>query len=179
MSRANELASQYLSFIDSLNSTATYVTDKMPQNFLFLGTAELLFPDSRIIHCTRDPIDTCLSCFMTDFAAKEQIGYDLKQLAATYRDYQRLMEHWKHVLKLPILDVRYEDVVADLNGQTRRMLDFLELPFDERCLKYYENKRVSATASLAQVRKPIYATSIGRWKKYEKHAGPLLPLLHD
>ena len=147
MSRANELAGKYLEKINSLNTTATYVTDKMPDNFLYLGSAQLLLPQCRVIHCVRDPRDTCLSCYMTDFGSQNAYSFDLNHVAGYYRDYARLMEHWKLVLDLPILDVRYEDLIADQTGQTRRMLEFLELPWDDRCLKFHESKRFPATAS--------------------------------
>jgi hypothetical protein len=177
VSRANQLASTYLDRIYELNSTAHYVTDKMPENFLFLGTAELLFPNCRVIHCVRDPRDTCLSCHMTDFASGKDFSRNLGHLARYYQDYARLMEHWKKVLTIQVLDVRYEDLVADPAGQTRRMLEFLELPWDDQCLKYHQNKRHVATASREQVRQPIYSSSLGRWKHYEKHIPELLALV--
>jgi tetratricopeptide (TPR) repeat protein len=179
MIRADELAKTYLDKIESLNSTATYVTDKMPDNYLYLGTVQMLLPESKVIHCIRDPRDTCLSCYMTDFGSQNAFSFDLNHLASYYRDYQRLMEHWKLVLDLRILEVRYEDVIADQAGQTRRMLEFLELPWDDRCMKFHESKRMVATSSRDQVRRPIYSSSVGRWKHYEKHLGPLLPLAAD
>ncbi len=179
VSRANELASSYLSRIGALNSTATYVTDKMPENFLFLGTAQLLLPNCRIIHCIRDPRDTCLSCYFTDFASGKNFSSNLSHLASYYRDYARLMVHWKSVLNLPILDVRYEDLVSDQVGQTKRMLDFLDLPWDENCQNYHKNTRHVATASRDQVRRPVYSSSIGRWKHYEKHIPELMGLVQS
>lgn len=177
LGRANRLAAQYLAAIDALDRDATYVTDKQPLNFLILDTVELLFPRSRVIHCVRGPLDTCLSCFMTNFDQYNPFKFDLAHLGAYYRDYLRLMEHWKKVLTVPILEVRYEDLVLDTRGQVRRILEFLELPWDERCLKYYQNDRPVKTASLDQVRKPIYTASIGRWKHYEKHLAPLIAAL--
>ncbi|MGE5608111.1 MAG: tetratricopeptide repeat-containing sulfotransferase family protein [Bacillota bacterium] len=176
--RANKLANAYLSAIASLNSTATYVTDKMPHNFLYLGLIAILFPDCHVIHCTRNPLDTCLSCYMTHFANGHDYTHDLAHLGAFYRDYQRLMTHWKQVLNFPMLEVRYEDVVSDLQGQTRRMLEFLELPWDERCLSFHKNKRPVSTASREQVRRPIYASSVARWKRYEPHLAPLIASLN-
>ncbi|HET6247427.1 MAG TPA: sulfotransferase [Tepidisphaeraceae bacterium] len=176
VNRANQLAERYLSRITAMNSTATYLTDKMPQNFLFLGTAELLLPDCRVIHCIRDPRDTCLSCYFTDFASGKNFSFDPGHLARYYRDYLRLMEHWKKVLKLPILDVHYEEVVSDQASQTRRILEFLNLPWDEKCQQFHENKRHVATASREQVRRPVYSTSVGRWRHYEKHIPELMTL---
>lgn len=172
----DDLAADYLSTIQSLNARATYVTDKMPKNFLLLGMVELLLPDIHVIHCMRDARDTCLSCYFTDFGTRHDFTFNLGDLASVYRDYRRVMAHWKNVLTLPILDVRYEDLVADQEGQTRRMLNFLALPWDDRCLAFHQNKRMVATASRDQVRRPLYASSVGRWKHYEKHIGELLAL---
>lgn len=174
---ANQFASLYLDRIAALDNGAGYVTDKNPRNFLFLGAAELLLPGCRVIHCIRDPRDTCLSCYFTDFKPGSGFKYNLSDLAQYYRDYARLMAHWKSVLDLPILDVRYEELVADPAAQTRRMLDFLELPWDDRCLMFHQNKRVVTTASRDQVRRPIYSSSVGRWKHYERHIPELLTLM--
>ena len=133
-------------------------------------------PIITVIHCIRDPRDTCLSCFLTNFDLGNAFSNDLAHLASYYRDYQRQMRHWKDVLSVPMLDVRYEEVVADPRGQTRRVLDFLNLPWDERCLAFHENQRVVNTASRDQVRRPMYSSSVGRWKKYEKNIGELLGL---
>ena len=175
--RANRLAAEYLSVIDALDKDATYVTDKMPLNVLGLELVELLLPGSRVVHCVRDPIDTCLSCYLTGFAAANEFSFDLGHLGAYYRDYRRLADHWKKVLSLPMLEVRYQDVVFDTEEEVRRMLDFLELPWDERCLNFYENPRRVATASEEQVRRPVYTSSVGRWKNYEKHLPELLQAL--
>jgi Flp pilus assembly protein TadD len=161
----NQLAALYLDRIDALNSTAAYVTDKMPANFQFLGEAELLLPQCRVVHCV--------------FSVANDYSFDLSHLAQTYREYVRLMDHWKKVLDIPILDVRYEELVADPAGQTRRMLDFLNLPWDENCLNCHLNRRQVATASRDQVRKPIYTSSVGRWKNYEKHIPQLLGLVGE
>src|SRR5205823_3506901 len=133
----DRVAREYLAGINALNSTATYVTNKMPQNYEFLGLIEILLPQSRVIHCSRDARDTCLSCFLTDFDIGNAFSLNLGTLASYYRDYRRLMKNWKEVLTLPVLDVQYEEVVGDLPGQTRRMLEFLELPWDERCVQFH------------------------------------------
>jgi Tfp pilus assembly protein PilF len=177
LARANRLAAQYLSDIDAIDKTAAHVTDKQPLNFLILDLVELLFPRSRVIHCVRNPLDTCLSCYLTNFEVPNAFKFDLGHLGAYYRDYQRLMEHWRQVLTVPILDVRYEDLVLDTRGQVRRVLEFLDLPWDDHCLRYYESERTVRTASLDQVRKPIYTSSIGRWKHYEQHLAPLIAAL--
>jgi tetratricopeptide (TPR) repeat protein len=175
--RANRLAAEYLSAIDALDKDATYVTDKMPLNVLGLELVQLLLPGSRVIHCVRDAIDTCLSCYLTGFSVANEFTFDLAHLGAYYRDSARLVAHWKKVLSLPVLEVRYQDVVLDTEEETRRMLEFLDLPWDERCLRFYENPRRVATASEDQVRRPVYTSSIGRWKNYERHLPDLLQAL--
>jgi len=172
--RANRLATSYLSVINAINSVATYVTDKMPLNLLNLELVELLLPGCHVIYCTRNPLDTCLSCYMTDFAVGNEYKYDLGHTGAYLRDTVRLMDHWKKTLSLPILEMRYEDLVLDTEGQSRRLLEFLKLPWEEQCLDFHRNKRVLRTASEDQVRRPIYTSSIGRWKHYEAHLGPLI-----
>jgi Flp pilus assembly protein TadD len=183
ITRANRLAQQYLSAAGAgIDSAAggpeiTGVTDKQPLNFLLLDLVELLFPHCRIIHCVRNAIDTCLSCYLTNFEQCNEFKFDLAHLGGYYRDYRRLMEHWKKVLTVPVLEVRYEDVVLDAEGQTNRMLEFLNLPWDERCMRPHESDRRVRTASLDQVRRPIYTSSINRWKHYEKHLGELIAAL--
>lgn len=169
VAHANQMAEQYLSAIAERNASADYVIDKLPVNFRELWLIQVLFPGARIIHCIRDPRDTCLSCYMTDFANGNEFARDLRYLGKFYRDYQRLMEHWVRVLDLPILHVRYEQVVEDVEGQARQMLEFLQLPWDERCLRFYENARHVSTASKDQVRRPIYGSSVGRWRNYQNH----------
>jgi Flp pilus assembly protein TadD len=175
--RADELAARYLSVIEPMNLAARYVTDKMPTNFLHLGLIELMFPDSRIIHCVRNPLDTCLSCYTSNFANGNEFAFELSHLGPYYREYGRMMDHWRQVLTLPMLEVRYEDVVLDTEGQVRRMLEFLGLPWDPRCLKFHENPRPVQTSSKDQVTRPIYVSSIGRWKFYERHLGELIASL--
>jgi tetratricopeptide (TPR) repeat protein len=170
---ADGMAQIYLGPLSNLNPKAERITDKMPLNFLHLGLISMLMPGARIIHCRRDPLDICLSCYMTQFSHGNGFKYDLAHLGQFYRDYERLMAHWKSVLELQILDVNYEDLIADADGQSRRMIEFLGLPWDDRCTRFYETKRSVATASVQQVRNPIYKSSQQRWKNYEKHLGPL------
>lgn len=175
--QANRLAATYLAGISTIDGDATYVTDKMPTNFALLGLIATLFPDSHVIHCTRHPLDTCLSCYMASFVSGQPYARDLTDLGTYYRDYHRFMVHWKMSLHYPVIEVSYEELVRDQEGQTRRLLELLDLPWDDRCLRYYEAKRRVATASRDQVRKPIYASSIGRWKSYEKHLAELIAAL--
>jgi tetratricopeptide (TPR) repeat protein len=174
---ANELAQRYLSEIEGLDSHARYVTDKMPSNFLGLELVEMLLPGCKVIQCFRSPLDGCLSCYMTNFAIANEFKLDLGHIGAYQRDYRRLMDHWKKVLTLPILEVRYEDLVLDTEGQVRRILNFLDLPWDDACLNFHKSRRPVRTASEDQVRRPIYTSSVGRWKHYESHLGPLFAAL--
>ena len=170
----DELADEYLRPLEALAPHAARIINKLPTNFMHLGMVKLLFPMARVIYCRRDPLDTCLSCYMTDFAGGHDYSNALQSLAHYFQWSQGMMEHWKAVLDLSILEVRYEDVVDDLEGQTRRMVEFLDLPWDDRCLRFHENKRFVATASNEQVRLPIYKSSLGRWRHYQRHLGPLI-----
>jgi tetratricopeptide (TPR) repeat protein len=170
---ANELAADYLETIRAIRPSAARFTEKTPWNSLHLGLIALLLPRARVIHCRRDPMDTGLSCFMTDFAHGNNFSFDLASIAHFQKQTDRLMAHWKSVLDLPILEVDYERVVKDLEGQTRRLLEFVGLPWDERCVRFHENPRAVTTASQAQVRRPIYASSVGRWRHYVKWLEPL------
>ena len=167
------LAARYLNRLALLSREARYITDKMPQNFLALGLIALLFPNARVVHCRRDPMDTCLSCYFHDFTGYHPYVYRLANLGFYYRQYQRLMRHWQAVLPLPILEVVYEDLVADPEAGTRRLLTFCDLPWDDRCLRFYESRRIVHTSSYQQVRKPIYRSSLGRWRHYAAHLEPL------
>jgi tetratricopeptide (TPR) repeat protein len=173
----NQLAAKYSAQLDEISSGERIVTDKMLNNFFRLGFISLLFPDARIIHSRRDPLDTCLSCYFHNFASAHPYTNDFDSLVNYYHNYRRLMQHWREALSLPILDVDYEKLVADQGGETRRMIDFLGLDWDDRCLQYYKNKRVAVTASSAQVQQPIYQGSVGRWKHYEKYLAPLKAVL--
>jgi tetratricopeptide (TPR) repeat protein len=170
------LADKYLERLSVLApDTAKRVTDKMPGNYLHLGLIALLFPAARIIHCIRDPMDTCLSCYFQSFirANNHQYSYDLKHLGCAYRQYERMMAHWESVLDLPIMNVSYESLVTNQEQATRDLLAFCGLSWNDKCLRFYEAKRMVVTASYDQVRRPLYKSSIGRWKHYERHLEPL------
>jgi tetratricopeptide (TPR) repeat protein len=153
------------------------VTDKSPQNLHYLGLLELLFPHSKVIVCRRDPRDTCLSCYFCDFAGAHPYTYDLADLGFAYRMHERLIDHWQNALSLPILTVPYEEVVDDQERMTRQLLAFCGLPWSEACLRFHRDPRAVHTASLDQVRQPIYRSSIGRWRHYERHLAPLIDAL--
>ncbi len=166
-------ARRYLKMLDDLASGQSRISDKMPVNFLHLGLVERMLPGARVIHCTRDPMDTCLSCFFQGFSPSLSFAFDLEHLGRFYRDYRRLMEHWEHTLDLPILTIPYEQMVEDQEQMTRSMLDFVGLPFDEACLRFHESERVQMTSSNEQVRRPIYRTSVRRHEHYAPHLEPL------
>ena len=173
------LAKRYLALAGEQAGTATRITDKMPANFLWLGLIAQMFPHARVIHCLRDPRDTCLSIYFQLFTQAHPYASDLGDLAFYYRGYERMMTHWRAVLDLPMLEVRYEQLVADQEGQTRAMLDFLGLPWDDACLAFHQSKRATATASWDQVRQPVYTRSLQRWRNYQAHIGPLIDEFGD
>ena len=169
-----ELAARYDDELMRLAPQAARVTDKMPSNFFWAGLIHLAFPHAAIIHTVRDPLDTCLSCFSKLFIEDHPYAYDLGELGRFYKRYENLMAHWHAVLPPGrILDVRYEDVVADLENQARRVVTHCGLDWDERCLAFHRHARPVRTASLAQVRQPIYGTAVGRARAYEVFLGPL------
>jgi hypothetical protein len=156
------------------------VTDKLPENFIYLGLIATLFPSAKIVHCRRNPLDTCASCYTQNFANPSySFTLDLGDLGFFYREYERLMAHWRRVLPKPMFEVQYEELIADQEAVSRRLIAFCGLDWDERCLSFHANPRAVQTASMFQVRKPIYATSVGRWKRYEKHLGPLIEALGE
>jgi Flp pilus assembly protein TadD len=171
------LAERHHETLRRLAPAADRVTDKMPHNFLHLGLIALLLPASRVIHLVRDARDTCLSCYFQDFASGHAYAHDLGDLGFYYRHYERLMAHWREVQPLPILEVRYEDLVADQEAESRRIVEFAGLEWDDRCLRFHELERPVATASHQQVRRPMYTGSLERWRRYEAHLGPLLSAL--
>lgn len=155
------------------------VVDKMPGNFNFVGLIHGILPNARIIHSRRHPVETCLSCYRILFAEGHQWTYDLGQLGRYYRRYWNMMKHWREQFPGVMYEVRYEDNVADVEGQARKLIEFLGLPWNDACLEFYKTDRPVKTASASQVRKPIYNTSTNRWRKYEKHLGPLLEEIGD
>jgi tetratricopeptide (TPR) repeat protein len=173
-----DLGARYLAEIERLAPDSIRITDKMPTNFIFAGLIHLALPNAPIIHTVRDPVDTCLSAFSKLFTEGQPHTYDLAELGRFYRHYQALMAHWRRVLPPDrILDVRYEDVVADLEGQARRIIAHCGLDWDPRCLAFHQTERPVRTASAAQVRQPIYNSAVGRWRVYEEALRPLLAVL--
>ncbi len=170
----DELSTAYISRLAGFGGGARRVTDKMWQNFENLGLIELLLPRARVIHCRRDPLDTGLSCYLQSFAlAGPPFSYDLAHIGAYYRQYLRLMSHWREVSNLELLEIDYENLVDDPERQSRRLIDFLGLEWDRACLDFHTNPRIVRTASSRQVREPIYRRSVNRHSHYAKLLGPL------
>lgn len=172
---------EYVAGLQQRAPGARRITDKMPANFLVVGLIHLMLPGAKIIHVNRNPVDTCLSCFTHMFDGNgQEYTYDLAELGRYYVNYFRLMEHWRKVLPDgAFLDVRYEDVVADQEAQARRIIEYCGLEWDDTCLDFHKNKRLVRTASVMQVRQPMYKSSVERWRHYEKFLGPLLDALGD
>jgi tetratricopeptide (TPR) repeat protein len=158
-------------------STRTRFIDKMPNNFPNAGLIALMLPNARIIDARRHPLDACFSCWRQLFAKGQNFTYDLTEIGEYYVQYQRMMDHWARVLPARILTVQYEDVVADVGAEARRMLEFCGRPWDEGCLRFHESGRPVRTPSAEQVRQPIYDRSIGHWKRYEDRLGELLDVI--
>ena len=165
----------YLRRVQGMTNQATECfVDKTPRDFLYLGLMEAMFSDVRIVHCRRDPLDNGFSCYFTNFKFGQSFSYDLKNVAQYYGGYHRLMKHWCSVSSLPILEVTYEALVQDQASMTRRLLDFVELSWDEACLTFQKAKRSVPTVSSWQVHQPLYTSSLGRWKNYRQYLQPLI-----
>jgi tetratricopeptide (TPR) repeat protein len=185
LSEANELgmsavANAYLAELDRLAPDAARVIDKQLGNFMHLGAIQLLFPAARVIHCTRHPMDLGLSCWEQKLPPGTNAwAADLTAIGQTWRLTEALMQHWRATLDLPVLEVRYESLVRDLDAEVHRILDFCDLPFDPACLRFWETGRTVLTLSSDQVRRPIYASSVGRHEPWGTHLAPLQRALGD
>jgi tetratricopeptide (TPR) repeat protein len=174
------IGEQYLRHMAALAPEADRITDKALGNFVFAGLIHLALPNARIIHACRNPVDTCLSCFSKLFAGELLYTYDLGELGRYYRSYAKLMEHWRQTLPDGVMiEVQYEDLVQNFETQARGIIKFCGLDWDDRCLAFHQTQRPVRTASATQVRKPIYGTSVGRWRSYEAVLGPLLEELRQ
>ena len=171
----SNMGTKYLENLDRYNTNKNYITDKAPLNFKWIGLIKLILPKSKIIHCTRDPKDTCLSLFKNFFEGELNFSYNLEEAGKYYKLYQNLMEFWKQLLPDFIYDISYEKLVENQEPESRKLLDFCNLDWDKNCLTFYKNKRGIVTASFAQARKPIYKNSVKSWQKYK---GELLPLFN-
>lgn len=174
---AGAIIDNYLRLLRRHSDTARFVTDKMPANYLHLGLIRMLFPNAPVINCRRHPLDVCLSIFFQSFTEGNEYAYDLMDIGHRYLQYERLMGHWRSVLPGPMLEIQYEDVVADQEACSRELIAFCGLPWDDACLAFHKTQRTVQTASNWQVRQPIYRTSRERWRNYERHLRPLMELL--
>lgn len=164
----------YLEKIGARHPGARRVTDKLPGNFMLLGLIRTLFPKARIIHCRRDALDTCVSCYLTHFDSGHHYTYDQRELGEYYLQYRRLLDHYDRIIGLQaMLNIDYEDLVGDTEGTARRMLEFCGLSWDPACLELGKTTRMVQTASMYQVRQPVHARSVGRWQHYAAHIEPL------
>ncbi len=169
-----QAAEDYMSAMPPEHDGIQVLTDKMPQNFLYLGLISKLFPDARIIHCIRDPRDTCLSIYFQRFGRDHHYATRLEDIAAYYKTYQRLMKHWERVLDIPMFTLEYEQLVTAPETTISKLLSFLDLEWDDACLNFHTSKRFVATSSYEQVRRPFYTHSVKRWRNY---AGCIASLL--
>lgn len=172
-----ELGEYYLQRHKAGDLAARYVVDKTPLNFQYIGVLGIALPQARFIHCHREPVANCYAIHRMPFDEKQTYAHDLAALGQYYTRYWNLMQRWQALFPGRILDVRYEEMVADMEGQSRRMLEFLGLPFEESVLKFYETRRLVKTPSASQVREPIYSDSLDVWRRYEAHLQPLLDAL--
>ncbi len=176
---ADDHAKRYIKMMDDAypDPKILRVCDKMPENYLFLGTMSKILPGAHYIHCVRDARDTCLSIYFQRFGARLQYARDLVTCANQYLGYLKTMEYWRENLDINILDSRYEELTAEPQERVTALLEHIGLEFHPACLEHHKNKQAVHTASLGQVRSPIYKSSQQRWKNYEKHLGPMLEIL--
>ena len=170
------------SFIDETmmhRDGAPMFTDKMPNNFRHIGLIHLIMPNAKIIDARRYPLDCCFSMFKQLFAQGQEFSYGLREAGSYYNSYVKLMNHWDNVLPGKILRVNNEDVINDLEGQVKRILKFIDIPFEDACVSFHETKRSVRTASSEQVRQPINKKGMGRWKPYASHLKPLLETIDN
>jgi len=172
-----KMGRQYWELTSQHDSRARYITDKLPYNFRNIGMIHLLLPQAKIIHCRRNPLDTCLSCFTTDFREGNIYSYKLEELGNYYALYDRLMRHWQQFPQLGIIDISYEALVNDQEQQTRRLLEACGLDWNDACLDFHRHERPVMTASVHQVRRGLNDKSIQRWKRFEAHLEPLIDTL--
>ncbi|PBC03096.1 sulfotransferase [Mesorhizobium sp. WSM3860] len=173
------LASEHLVYLRERAPHALRIVDKMPHNFELIGLIGILFPNARIIHCRRDAIDNCISCFVLQFSEAHNYSADLETLGLYYREYDRLIRHWSKVLPGRIFENQYETLIEDQEEQSRRLIDYLGLPWDDACLRFFDRDGSVNTFSRWQVRQPIYKSSVKRWKNYESEIRPLIEALGD
>ncbi len=171
---------EYIEKIRKYSNSVQHITDKLPHNFLYLGLINKILPKAKVIHCVRIPMDNCLSIFKTDFKGQlHRYAYDLIEIGQYYNLYLDLMSHWEKVLPGVMYTVKYEEMVSDQQDQIKELLDFCDLQWDDACFNFHKTKRKVITASVAQVRQPIYTDSVGLWKRYERRLEPLRKVIRE
>jgi tetratricopeptide (TPR) repeat protein len=174
-----QLGQQYCQTLSHYNESARYITNKTPHNFLYVGMIRLMLPNAKIIHCSRNPLDTCFSCYANSFRKGQDYANKLDDLGRYYSLYFKLMQHWRQLEVSNIIDIHYEDLVNDQEAQTRRLLEACDLEWNDACLDFHKSDRPVMTASVNQVRNGLYNKSIQRWKHFESHLTPLIDTLGD
>jgi len=173
-----ELGAQYLDQTRRHRGGAPFFTDKMPNNFAYVGFIKAILPNAKIIDARRHPMDSCFGCFKQHFAKGQTFTYDLFELGEFYLEYEQIMRHWDEALPGEVLHVQYESVVDNLEVEVRRILDFCGLPFEPECVSFHETKRAVRTASSEQVRQPIYRGAMQTWKRYGSNLDGLREILN-
>jgi hypothetical protein len=178
-SELRSLADSYIGAITPLRRGKRHLTDKMPHNFIHVGMIYLLFPNCRIIHCQRNPMDNCLSLYMQNFKVMHPYSYSLEEIGRYYAGYRALMDHWQKLLPGFIHTIGYERLVTNPEEQIRKLLEFCHLPWEDCCLEFHRLDRFVRTASEGQVDRPLYRSAIHRWRRYEDHLQPLARILRE
>lgn len=174
-----ELGRRYCDGIDGFGVSSARLIDKTPLNFLYLGLIHLAMPDAKIIHLRRNPMDVCYAIYKTLFRTGYPFSYSLQDVGRYYIVYHRLMDHWRNTIPDTFLEVDYERLISDQEGETRRILEYLELDWEDTCLEFHRHSGPAATASAAQVRQPIYSSSVGLWRKYARQLAPFANKLRE
>jgi hypothetical protein len=172
-----KIGAEYVSFIRNYDRDAMRIVDKMPHNFMWIGLIRIALPEAKIIHCKRDPMDTCWSIYKNIFDVPHKYAQDLIELGQYCKLYLDLMGHWKQLLGDKIFDLEYEQLIQNQEHETRRLLDFCDLSWEDGCLDFHKADRRVHTSSLSQVRQPIYSSSVKKWKYFEKELRPLIEIL--
>jgi hypothetical protein len=171
------MGQSYLKTTMRYRTDKAYFIDKMPNNFSFIGFLHLILPNAKVIDARRHPLDSCLGSFKQLFFKGQSFTYEQFELGHYYLEYRRIMDHWHQVLPGKVLDLHYEQMVTDQEHQTRRLLEYCGLPWEDQCLRFYETSRAINTASSEQVRQPIYTGAVNFWRNYESHLGELIETL--
>jgi hypothetical protein len=172
-----DLGAAYIESTRPLTGSTARFIDKLPLNYLYVGLIHLALPNAKIIVLNRDSLDTCYAIYKQLFTNAYPFSYRLDELAEYYVAYHRLMEHWQTVLPGKIHKIDYESLVNDIDGESRKLVEFCNLEWQEQCLKYYENKEASTTASTVQVRQPVYQSSVGKWRRVREQMQPVVDII--